>query len=243
MSLIALITGANRGLGLATAHQLAEAGVHVIIGARDPAQGEDTCRALQQTGLSAEAVRLDVTSLHDIAAAAAQIRSRHGRLDILVNNAGVLPESTAGAANPLDLGLFRKTFETNVFGVVAVTEAFLPLLMEADAATIVNVSSTMGSLADQSDPASPYYGTVVPAYQTSKAAVNSITVALAKRLAGTTVRVNAVCPGFAQTELTPMNRQAPLTAAEGAATVVEAAAIDPSGPTGTFIDREGAVAW
>jgi NAD(P)-dependent dehydrogenase (short-subunit alcohol dehydrogenase family) len=245
MTTIALVTGANRGLGLATARRLAETGAHVIVGSRDPARGEDVAEHLRSDGLSAESIQLDVTDRQQVAAAAARIRERHGRLDALVNNAGILPEATAASsAGPLDLSLFQQTFDTNVFGVVAVIEAFLPLLMEAEAASIVNVSSTMGSLADQTDPSSPYYEVVVPAYSTSKAAVNAITVALAKRLAGTTVRVTAVCPGFVQTELTPMNRdQAPLTADEASRVVVDAATAGAASPSGRFIDRDGAVAW
>jgi NAD(P)-dependent dehydrogenase (short-subunit alcohol dehydrogenase family) len=127
---------------------------------------------------------------------------------------------------------------------VSVTEHLLPLLRASDAGRIVNVSSTTGSLTDQSDPQSPYFATVVPAYQASKAALNSVTISLAKLLRDTTIKVNAVCPGFVQTDLTPINReQAPLTTAEAARPVVRYALLEDDGPSGGFFDREAAVAW
>jgi len=169
-----------------------------------------------------------------------------GRLDILVNNAGILPEATAGAgAGPIDLTAFRETFEVNLFGAVNVTQGFLPLLRRSDAGRIVNVSSTMGSLADQGDPESPYFGVVVPAYQGSKAALNGLTVATAKALSDTPIKVNSVCPGWLKTDLGgPDNRAAaPSTAAEGADIVVAMASLPADGPTGRFVDRDGPVAW
>lgn len=243
---IALVTGANRGLGLETARQLARSGASVTIGARDPARGHAAAEALRaEDGLAVDWLELDVTSVASVRTAAGHIEQVHGRLDVLVNNAGILPEATTATADELDLDTFRQTFETNVFGAVAVIQAFLPLLRKSASGRIVNVSSTMGSLTDQSDPASPYFGTVVPAYQTSKAALNGITVSLAKRLDGTGITVNSICPGWVQTDLGgPANRAAaPRTAADAAATVVELALIGPGGPTGTFVDRDGAVAW
>ncbi len=243
---IALITGANRGLGLATARRLGHAGVTVVIGARDETKGEEAAAVLRDEGIDAESVTMEVTSTSSVQLAAKQIEAAHGRLDILVNNAGILPEATAGeTAGPVDAALFRTTFETNVFGTVAVIEAFLPLLREARAGRIVNVSSTMGSLSDQSNPSSPYFAVVVPAYQASKAALNGITVALAKLLADTPIKVNSVCPGFVQTDLGgPENRAAaPLTAVEASEIVADTALIPDDGPTGQFLDRDGPVAW
>jgi NAD(P)-dependent dehydrogenase (short-subunit alcohol dehydrogenase family) len=244
---IALITGANKGIGFATARRLGEAGAKVIIGARDASKAEQAMRALREDGLDAESVTLDVADRSSVAAAAEALGRRHRRLDILVNNAGVLPEVTQAERvnGPLDLDMFRATFETNVFGAVAVTNAFLPLLGVAEAARIVNVSSRMGSLADQSNPESPYYGVVVPAYQTSKAALNSITIALSKSLAGTPIKVNAVCPGWVKTDLGgPQNKaDAPLTADEAARVAVSMALLGDDGPTGTFVDAEGTVDW
>ena len=136
----------------------------------------------------------------------------------------MLPEATSQAAEVVDLGLFQQTYATNVFGPVAVLEAFLPQLRRSPQGRIVNVSSTMGSLTDQTDPRSPYYDMIVPAYQSSKAALNSITIMLAKALADTSIKVSSVCPGFVQTDLTPINReQAPLTVTQAAKVVVSAA--------------------
>jgi NAD(P)-dependent dehydrogenase (short-subunit alcohol dehydrogenase family) len=246
MTSIALITGANRGLGLETARRLARSGAHVVLGARDPAAGEQAAGQFRAQGLDAATVTLDVTDVASIRAAAAEIDHRHGRLDILVNNAGILPEATAvGASQPLDLRLFEQTYATNVLGAVAVTQELLPLLRRSDAGRIVNVSSTMGSLADQSDPASPYFGLVVPAYQSSKAALNSLTIALAKVLADTPIKVSSVCPGWVQTDLGgPDNRAAaPTTAADASLVVVEMALLPDDAPSGRFVDRDGIVAW
>jgi NAD(P)-dependent dehydrogenase (short-subunit alcohol dehydrogenase family) len=199
----ALITGANKGIGFAAAGQLGQAGVQVLVGARDPLKGADAAELLRAQGVDAEAVTIDVTDPVSVLAAAASVQKSHGRLDILVNNAGVLPEATAAdsVGGPMDMQMFRDTFATNVFGAVAVTEACLPLLSAAPAGRIVNVSSTMGSLADQSDPESGYYGMVLPAYQTSKAALNAMTIAWSKALTGTAIKVNAVCPGWVKTDL------------------------------------------
>jgi len=245
MAKVALITGANRGLGFEIARQLGHAGVTTIIGSRDLAKGEQAADQLRSEGLEAETVALDVTSESSVKAASEQIAAHHGRLDILVNNAGILPEATAdNAPGPLDLAMFRQTFEVNLFGAVAVIQALLSLMRRSDAGRIVNVSSTMGSLTDQGDPSSPYYELVVPAYQTSKSALNGITVALAKQLAGTPIKINSVCPGFVQTDLTPQNRsQAPLSAEEAARFVARMALIAQDGPTGQFVDQQGTVAW
>lgn len=244
---IAFITGANKGIGLATAERLGRVGVRVVLGARERESGEAAARGLAAQGVAATTVQLDVTDDGSVRAAAEQVRAEHGRIDILVNNAGVLPEAAAAhrVKGPMDVAMFRETFATNLFGVVATTAAFLPLLLSAPRGRIVNVSSTMGSLADQSDPASGYYGLVVPAYQASKAALNSITIGLSKSLADSNVKVNAVCPGWVQTDLGgPHNRAAAPTTADAAARIVaDLALIDPDGPTGGFFDAAGPVRW
>ena len=242
---IALVTGANRGLGFATARALASHGMCVLLGGRDPSRTESAADELRAEGLQVAALHLDVTDRDTIAAAAAHATDRYGRLDVLVNNAGVLPEATDPREYAFaDPDVFRRTYETNVFGAVAVTEAFLPLLQRSAMGRIVNVSSTMGSLQDQSDPDSPYYGMILPAYQSSKAALNAVTVVLAKKLAGTPIKVTAVCPGWVQTDLAPGNRElAPLTADEAARIVVTAATLPHEAPTGTFVDSAGTVAW
>jgi NAD(P)-dependent dehydrogenase (short-subunit alcohol dehydrogenase family) len=244
MTRTALITGGNRGLGRATAQGLAEQGLHVIVGARRAEAGRAAAAEIRAAGLSAEHVVLDVLDTAGIRMAAHQVRCAHGSLDILVNNAGILPEATAPGTELVDESLFRQTFATNLFGAVAVTEAFLPLLRAADHARIVNISSTMGSLADQTDPDSPYYAMVVPAYQASKAALNSLTIGLAKQLAGTEVAVTSVCPGFVQTDLAPVARtQAPLTAEQAARTVVDAALAPAGAGSGRFVGAAGTIPW
>jgi NAD(P)-dependent dehydrogenase (short-subunit alcohol dehydrogenase family) len=243
---VALVTGANRGLGLATARLLGESGATVLLGARNTAKAEIAAAELRDEGVVCWPLTLDVESVASIAGAAERVEREFGRLDILVNNAGILPEATTpNAEQPLDLELFRRTFDTNVFGAAAVSQAFLPLLRASEAGRIVNVSSRMGSLADQLDPTSPYASMVVPAYQISKAALNGLTVALAKSLSDTPVLVNSVCPGWVQTDLGgPDNRAAaPTPALEAARTVVKMALGPADGPTGTFVDVDGPIAW
>lgn len=245
MSGIALVTGANRGLGLAVARALAEAGHTVIIAGRDESRVRDAAAQLEAAGLAAEWLVLDVTSLTQVRHAAEEVRHRHRRLDILINNAGILPEATAAGHHEFaDPAAFQQTVQTNLTGPAWVIEAFLPLLRNSAAGRVVNVSTTMGSLADQDNPRSPYYPMVLPAYQSSKAALNSLTIALAKKLAGTPIKVTSVCPGFVQTDLTPANReQAPLTAEQAAKVVVQAATLPPSAPTGTFTGHDGPIPW
>lgn len=241
---IALVTGGNRGIGLATARRLARDCGQVIITARDAAAGEDAADRLQREGHHVTSLRMDVTDETSVKIAAGIVEERHGHLDVLVNNAGILPEATnAEPAEAVDLEMFRRTFDTNLFGAVAVLEAFLPLLRRSEAGRIVNISTTMGSLTDQTDPRSPYFSLVVPAYQSSKAALNNVTIALAKQLADTPIQVTSVCPGFVRTGLAPAAQDAPL-APEDAAEVVHRAATLPAGAaSGTFIDADGVVPW
>lgn len=245
MPSIALVTGANRGLGFATAEALARTGASVIITGRDSASAQTAADQLAGQGLAVEALAMDVTSPADVRAAADAVAERHGRLDVLVNNAGILPEAASDGSNEFaDIDAFRRTFETNVLGVANVTEHFLPLLRSSSAGRIVNISSTMGSLSDQSNPSSPYYGSVLPAYQASKAAVNSLTVGLSKQLSATGIKVTAVCPGWVQTGLAPGNRDnAPTSADEAAQVVVTAATLPADAPSGTFISAAGPVPW
>ena len=244
---IALVTGANKGLGFATARELGRSGAKVIVAARDAAKGEQAALQLCAEGIDAETLALDVTDPSSVQVAAEEVKRRHGHLDVLVNNAGVLPEVTKAARvdGPLDAAMFRETFETNLFGAVAVTQALLPMLRAAQAGRIVNVSSTMGSLSDQANPESPYYGLLVPAYQASKAALNSVTIGLSKALADSNVRVNSVCPGWVQTDLGGESNKgaAPLTPEQAAEIVARVALAGEDGPSGAFLDAGGTVAW
>ncbi len=188
---------------------------------------------------------MDVTDPASVRDAAAEVSERLGHLDVLVNNAGILPEATnADVKEVLDLAMFEQTYATNVLGPVAVVEAFLLLIRKSPAGRIVNVSSTVGSLAHQTDPHSPWHSMVVPAYQSSKAALNAITSVLSKALADTSIKVTSVCPGWVQTELAPGNKEhAPVTPEEAAEVIAQAAALSTADATGTFIDANGPVKW
>ncbi|HWJ08591.1 MAG TPA: SDR family NAD(P)-dependent oxidoreductase [Nocardioides sp.] len=242
---IALVTGANKGIGLATARHLARECGHVIVAARNADAGAEAADRLSREGRSASSLTMDVADPSSVAAAAAEVAERFGHLDVLVNNAGILPEAThAEPTEVLDLAMFQQTYATNVLGPVAVIESFLPLLRRSPAGRIVNVSSSVGSLAHQTDPDSPWHAMVVPAYQSSKAALNAITIALSKALADTSIKVTSVCPGWVQTDLAPGNsEQAPVTPEEAAAVVARAARLSADDPTGTFIDAHGVVPW
>jgi NAD(P)-dependent dehydrogenase (short-subunit alcohol dehydrogenase family) len=241
--LIALVTGANKGIGREIAAQLAELGHTVIIGARDLARGETVAAELRAAGGDVTAVTLDVTDPASAERAAAEVRARHGRLDALVNNAGISHEPGADFAGQLpgsaDVDHIRYVFETNVFGVVTVTSAFLPLLRRSDAARIVNVSSSAGSLAAISDFANT--DPVALGYVPSKTALTSLTMMYARGLVGEGILVNAVCPGFVATDLN--GHRGTGTPADGARSAVRMATIAADGPTGTFIDADGPVAW
>ena len=240
VSKIALVTGATRGIGFETARQLAASGVHVLLAGRDRSKAVEASLRLQAEGLPVEAIALDVTRQDSIAAAAAEVAQKHGRLDILVNNAGVFRDDLQRKPSEQSLATWRETFDTNVFGVVATTQAFLPLLRKAPAARIVNVSSLLGSIAANADPASPIYDFKVPAYNVSKSAVNAWTVQLAHELRDTNIKINAVHPGSVKTD---MNANGELDVADGAKTSVRMALLDANGPNGGFAYFEEALPW
>jgi NAD(P)-dependent dehydrogenase (short-subunit alcohol dehydrogenase family) len=237
---IALVTGATRGIGFETVRQLAQQGVHVILAGRDQAKAVAAALELQSHGLGVEAIALDVTDANSIAAAARQVEAKHGHLDILVNNAGVLADDAQKKPSEQSLDTWRKTFDTNVFGLIAVTQAFLPLLRKSDAGRIVNVSSILGSIALHNDPKSPIYDYKVPAYNVSKSAVNAWTVQLAYELRDTAIKVNTIHPGSVKTD---MNAAGSIEVEEGAKSSVELALIGPSGPTASFSHLGQALPW
>ena len=241
MSRIALITGANRGIGHETAKQLAEAGVRVLVAARSLDKADAAARQLQALGLPAEALALDVTDAASIVEAAAEVRRRHGRLDILVNNAGVMLDEAAKPVSGQGLDLWRETFETNLFGVIAVTQAFLPLLRESPAGRIVNLSSILGSNTLHATPGSPIYDFKVPAYNVSKTALNGWTVQLAYELRDTPVKVNAAHPGHVQTDMG--GPSAPMAIVDGAKTSVRLALLPDDGPSGGYFHMDQALPW
>ena len=232
----ALVTGANKGIGFAIAQGLAAAGFTVAVGARDDVRRKEAVDRLQAAGADAFGVALDVTSDESAATAAATVERTTGRLDVLVNNAGVAGRADAGAQDPttLDLDVVRTVLDTNVFGVVRVTNAVLPLLRRATSPRIVNVSSNMGSLTLRTGP-------VMAAYAPSKSMLNSITAQYARALADTNVIINACCPGYVATDFTGFLPDR--TPEQGAAIAVRLATLPDDGPRGGFFDDEGVVPW
>ena len=231
-----LITGANKGIGLETARELAQKGLFVYLGSRNLENGIDAANKLKAEGLNnIEPIQIDVTDQESVNAAQKEIGKKTGTLDILINNAGI----TGGApqqANLASIEQFQRVFETNVFGVVRVTQAFLDLLKKSSEPRIVNVSSGQGSLTMCSDPTSKYYNHKGAVYQSSKSALNMYTINLAYELRDTAFKVNAVCPGFTNTDLN--NHRGTGTVEEAAARVIKYALIDQDGPTGKFFCEE-----
>lgn len=236
---VALVTGANKGIGHEIARQLGGKGITVLVGARDKARGAEAANALKAEGIDARFVYIDVTQQDTIAAAAKTIESEFGRLDILVNNAGVFLEREPPSKS--ELSRVRATYETNFFGPLAVTQAMLPLLRKSTAGRIVNVSSGLGSISNMSNPNSPYAAFTNAGYNSSKSALNALTVALATELRGTHIKVNAADPGYVATDLN--NHSGPRTVQQGAAEPVRLATLGPDGPTGGFFNDEGPVPW
>ncbi|OKI62321.1 SDR family NAD(P)-dependent oxidoreductase [Micromonospora sp. CB01531] len=246
---IALITGANKGIGRAATERFAVLGMTVLIGARDARRGAEAAAALRAAGGDAHAVTVDVTDPATVQAAAKQVEEEFGHLDVLINNAGI---TGSGQVSPedahdqvpssVDLDMVRAVFETNVFGVIAVTNAMLPLLRRSPAPRIVNVSSAAGSLTLASDPAGPL-AALLPsaAYTPSKAALNALTVQYANELRKDGFLVNAADPGYVDTEIN--NHNGYLTPAQGAAVVVRLATLGTEGPTGGFFSEDGPMPW
>ena len=237
---IALVTGATRGIGLETVRQLASAGVHVLLAGRDANKAAAVAQQLSGQGLPVESIALDVTNATSIIAAAAEVAEKFGRLDILVNNAGVFIDDFAKAPSEQSLETWRSTFDTNLFGAVETTQAFLPLLRKSQAGRVVNVSSGLGSLTLHSDPASEIYDIKVPAYNISKTALNGWTVHLAYELRATPIKVNAIHPGSVKTD---MNSNGELDIVTGAKSSVAMALLDDAGPTGTFVHLGEVLPW
>ena len=238
---VALVTGATRGIGLETVRQLAEAGVTTLLAGRDAGRAKAAADKLKAEGLPVESVVLDVTSRDSITKAVADVTSRFGKLDILVNNAGILVDDMAKAPSEQTLAAWRETFDTNLFAVVEVTQAFLPLLKAAPAARIVNVSSLLGSITMHVDPTSPIYSFKVPAYDASKSALNSWTVHLAYELRDTPIKVNAIHPGYVQTDMN--GGQGEIDVPTGAKSSVGMALIGADGPTGSFTYLGDTLPW
>ncbi len=240
-SKIALITGANKGIGFETARQLGRQGITVIIGSRDAQRGASARAQLKGEGIEARVLPLVVTDENSIAAAAAAVGMEFGRLDILVNNAGVLDYATETGPSAVAQASLRATFDTNFFGLVAVTQAFLPLLKKSPAGRIVNLSSILGSITEHGDLNSPIYPARLLGYDASKAAVNMFTVELAQELKGTNVKVNSAHPGWVKTDMGGAG--APLEIVDGAKTTVALATLPAEGPSGGFFHMGVHMRW
>lgn len=236
---LALITGANKGIGFETARQLGAAGVQVLIGARDANRGREAVNALAEQNIVAKAVAIDVANVESIRAAAAQIERDFGRLDILINNAGIgLVRQLPSELNIADL---REVLETNFFGALSTAQAFLPLLRKSDAGRIVNVSSMLGSVFHLADPQWVGHQALFTSYSISKAALNAFTALLAAELVGSPIKVNSVEPGYTATDMT--KHQGLQTVEQAARAVVKYALLDGSGPTGGYFDMQGRIPW
>jgi len=243
---IAFITGGNRGLGFQTALELQDAGVKVVIGSRDQAEGEKALAKLRDAGVDAEFLQFDITKAGDHKAAYDYFKAKYGRLDILVNNAGIAagpfpgtgPEHSAAEVPP---DLLHRVFETNFFAQVGLTDALLPLLKKSTAGRIVNLSSILGSLTLQATPGSPVYDAKSFAYDASKTALNAFTIHLAYELRDTKIKVNSAHPGWVKTDMG--GPQAPMELSEGAKTSAALATLPDDGPTGGFFHLGKPLPW
>jgi NAD(P)-dependent dehydrogenase (short-subunit alcohol dehydrogenase family) len=242
-SKVALVTGANKGLGLEMSRQLAKEGLTVLIAARNLQAAETAATTLNNEGLKAQAITLDVSNRNDIEAAVKEIEKQFGRLDVLLNNAGVMldGEWSISNASSVSLDIIRKTFDTNFFALVEVTQALLPLILKSPSGRIVNMASIEGSLTLHADANSPIYDAKPFAYNASKAAVNSFTVHLAHELRNTPVKVNSAHPGWVKTELGGDGAMMDIT--EGAKTGAQLATLPDDGPSGGFFHLGQPVPW
>jgi NAD(P)-dependent dehydrogenase (short-subunit alcohol dehydrogenase family) len=246
---VAFITGANKGIGLETARGLGRLGIAVVIGSRDDANGRAAADKLRAEGIEkVEAFQFDVTKPEDHQAIARHLAGRYGKLDILVNNAGVMLDDAQfggdGGVNTtatVSGDILRKTFETNLFAVVALTQTLLPLIRKAPAGRIVNLSSILGSLTLHADPSAPIYPMKAFAYDASKTALNAFTIHLAQALRDTPIKVNSAHPGWVKTDMG--GPAAPMELAEGGKTSVELATLPDNGPTGGFFHLGSALPW
>jgi NAD(P)-dependent dehydrogenase (short-subunit alcohol dehydrogenase family) len=237
---IALITGANKGIGYELARQLGEEGVTVLVAARNAKLGNAATAKLRAEGADAHFIELDVTKPQTIAKAAQTIRTQYGRLDILVNNAAIVDKAD-GPPSTADPGAVRRVLDVNFFGVLAVTQAMLPLVRNSAAGRIVMLSSGLGSLTWNADPKWPFAAVKPLGYNGSKAIVNMMTVQLAWELRDTAIKVNTVNPGYTATDMN--GNKGTQTLAEGAAEALRQALAPDDAPTGLFVQTGGVVPW
>jgi NAD(P)-dependent dehydrogenase (short-subunit alcohol dehydrogenase family) len=236
---IALVSGANKGIGYEIARGLGAKKITALLGARDEARGQAAVAKLKAEGADARFIKLDVTDQGTIRSAAEWIEKEFGRLDILINNAGIA--EWGFAPSNVDLAKVREVYETNFFGPVALIQGLLPLLRKSKHGRVVNVSSSLGSLTLSSDLTSPFADFLALGYNTSKSALNSMTIQFAKELKDTPIKVNAICPGYCATDIN--GNSGPRSAAQGAVAAIQYATIGADGPTGGYFNDEGRVPW
>ena len=238
---VALVTGANKGIGLAIARGLGRLGHVVLVGARDPQRGAAAALDLQRESIDARVVVIDVSDPASVRAAAREIAEGVGRLDVLVNNAAVKLEFHPAPPSTTAMDVVRETFETNVFGTMEVIQAMLPLLLRSPSPRIVNMSSGLGSLTLSATPGTSYHAKPMLGYNTAKAAVNAMTIQFANELAATPLKVNAADPGYVRTDMT--RNDGTRTPDEGAAVAIRLATLPDDGPSGGFFDERGPIPW
>ena len=241
---IALVTGANRGIGFEICRQLGGQGHTVIVASRDPDKSKAAAAKLRAEGIDAHALQLDVADSASIAAAADAVAKQFSVLDVLVNNAGTFVEEWGTLPSAVTVAQMRETFDTNFFGPLEVLREFIPLMRKSKAGRVVNVSSDMGSLANINNPESIVYDVMGPAYQASKVAINALTTLFAKEFKDTNFKVNSSSPGWSRTDMG--GEEAPLSPVEGADTAVWLATLPDDGPTGGFFSatrERGAMEW
>ena len=241
MKTIALVTGANKGIGLEICRQLAQKGFHVLLGSRDQARGQEAAASLARDGAEVEPMVIDLAAPATFEKARKLIEERFGRLDVLINNAAIgEPEDFQRTAESVSIETLRRTFETNFFGLVDLTQRLLPLLQRSEHPRIVNQSSILASLTEHSDPNSVIADVHALAYDASKTAVNAFTVHLAKILRGSSIKVNSAHPGSVKTDMNPMGD---LSLEDGARTAVTLAILGDDGPSGGFFHDGKTLPW
>jgi NAD(P)-dependent dehydrogenase (short-subunit alcohol dehydrogenase family) len=236
---IALISGANKGIGFEIARGLGAKKITVLVGARDEGRGKAAVEKLKAEGADARFIKLDVTDHATIAAAAASIEKEFGRLDILINNAGIGEWGLKPSTVPL--AKVREVYDTNFFGPTDLTQSMLPLLRKSKHGRVVNVSSSLGSIGLASTPGTPISEFLALAYCSSKSALNSMTVQFANELKDTPIKVNVICPGYCATDLN--GHSGPRTAAQGAVAAIQYATIGADGPSGGYFNEDGRIPW
>ena len=235
-----LITGANKSIGFETARQLGDLGYRIWLGSRDDVRGRAAAARLSEAGHDVRWLAVDVVSDESVRAAANRVRQEDGKLDVLINNAGI-PGAARTPPSQQAVDDVRTVYETNVFGPIRMTQAFLPLLSAAGSANVVMVSSGLGSLGWLSDPANQFYRVNILGYNSSKSALNAVTVSFAKELAPLGIRVNAADPGYTATDFN--GHCGYRTVEQAAAGIVWLAGFDAAGPTGRFYFEQAVVPW